>query len=228
MKVLFRGLAAVIVTFCLAGSASAAIVTTTFKGVVTGGSDSTGVFGAKNSDLTGEAFSLVFTTDDTNAVYNSTAPDTRITEAAGGPLTTTGVLTIKGVSWSFNTGVSERDSWTSAFCCGGGEYVSVDNSNAFHAYSVSASIKFLSGGFNTTGDFHGPVQYTVAPGDTSDGNFSINNNSPVIQAYGNLQPTFFAIGPITAAPEPRAWALMMIATAAMGAALRSRHHRQSA
>ncbi|MBV9746498.1 MAG: hypothetical protein JO099_22290, partial [Acidobacteriia bacterium] len=90
----------------------AAQVVATLKGTLSSGTDFTGVFGfAPNTDLTGQAFTLTFTFDDTKGtqqVTNCTPGAPQSTEilgdsAAEGASPGTAVLQIGGHSWTFGT-----------------------------------------------------------------------------------------------------------------------------
>jgi hypothetical protein len=91
--------------------ARAADVTFTITGMVSSGSDTTGVFGfPPNASLAGKSFTLVFTFDDTKGTQTVFDTDqglpyasTITTNQATGSSPGTAVLTIGGGSFSFGT-----------------------------------------------------------------------------------------------------------------------------
>ena len=87
--------------------AEAAQVVVTITGTLNGGMDQTGVFGAAHTDLTGKAFKLVYTFDDTKGqetVSNCNGvPCVSVVTGAGASSPGTAVLTIGGGSFSFGT-----------------------------------------------------------------------------------------------------------------------------
>jgi YD repeat-containing protein len=112
---------------CLPNVAEAAIITVTITGTVGSGTDTSGVFGPPNTDLTGQNFIVVFTFDDskgTETVNNGITNSSSICGGSGSVLCEsedagatypgtsqqasqlspgTAVLTINGISYSFGT-----------------------------------------------------------------------------------------------------------------------------
>src|SRR5690348_4161605 len=93
-----------LISLGLAAPASAAIITTTYKGTVSTGVDTPGVFGTAGANLAGDEYKLVYTID-TGVGHYSTFNGTISDPALSGDQVFGGmsaVITINGVDYVFN------------------------------------------------------------------------------------------------------------------------------
>ena len=214
----------------VATTAHAHIVTATYSGVVANGYDTTGVFGAANTDLTGAAFTAVYKVDSSVNSLTFNSPGSMSYRIGGtnygfSSSPVSAVVTIHGVSAAFG-GLQTGEAYRSKVASGGNELfhetysastvkgVSTQQFVETFVYSKSNGPVFAgprSGGF---------LQDVVV--DTSTGAYST-----LVQ--GVLTPTSLTIGvvqpqgpSVASVPEPATWALMLLGFGGLGAAMRSR------
>lgn len=199
-----------------AGSASAATYVATYTGVINGGYDVTGVFGAAG-DISGQAFTASFTYDldigTLSALTNGQQATGSITSAK---------LKVGAGEYSFGSNALNLIQTYS---------VSPFNSllgYVFHSVKATGSVTSeltLDGGL-TNGA--ATLAQSLAPGSVQgafggsgaySGYFGIEAPVGETQAYGYLEPTSYTV---TAVPEPAAWALMIGGFGLAGVMLRRR------
>jgi hypothetical protein len=210
--------------FC--GAANATTVVETFTGTVASGLDLFGRFGSAGADMTGDAFSMVFTFDPAQGLTQR--PNTQVTWDGTG----TAILSLNGSSVTLNNIhlglihgqqdgiVSDGISANSSTTDGSGRLIS----------NVSFGMQYLPPQ-NYAPILATPITYNDCAVYLPDcgGQFldfeasagkaeflSLALSSVVITADGPLPDNFFAI------PEPSTWAMMVTGLFGLGAALRSR------
>jgi hypothetical protein len=219
--------------------ASAAIVQWTFQGVLDDGYDTAGEFGAAGTDLTGDAYSLIYTFD-TSKGTSVSGPGYQYVfgSSPGGPLAPA-LLTINGVSATIGAGTPMGEVFTDA-----GSSVSAVVGNGVvpatpYSYvsvgfdGVSGAPGNLSTPFSSTGTgdicLIGPDSdcVDVDPTTPADlfvgGYFAMYDATGSTEAYGDFDAgTTLITGTVAGVPEPTSWALMTIGFGALGVSLRRR------
>ncbi len=204
--------AVTIVAWASSNSASAAIVTVTYQGIVSYGIDETGVFGAANTVLSGNDFTVIYTVNDATpgATFSFNPP---FSSRAFGAVSA--VVTINHHSLFIAGDFSSE--------------ASQDRQVGFGSDDVFHSVQDLSGflvnnevngvsPFLTSFDYHTSLFYQVQPGDFAVG--FVGNAIDADTAFANLLSTSVTISPV---PELGAWAMMIIGFG--GVALQLRHRR---
>jgi hypothetical protein len=230
-------------TMALAQPAAAATATVTYYGQFTSGTDDGGVFGAVGADLTGKAFTAVYTLNDSvpTASVDHSQPEYDIFSnsgpASGAASPLTAVLTVGTTSVSLSHLLNGGD---------GQEHRYVYSDGSFSNLFVSVADETLTGDDDTGGqvqlyvdhngpafyasqDFDSPVDYTVQPGDTGAGSidfFQYHDGDFVYSDFllASVSRVVVAVADPTggAVPEPASWALMIAGFGLAGAALRRR------
>jgi hypothetical protein len=205
-----------------ASGAQAAVIVTTYTGVVADGVDTVGFFGTPGADLAGEAFTAVYTLDTASSTNFKSPPGAFDDDFQYGLGTSS--LTIGGA-----TIVSP---WVE-------EYRYIANSSQYiygwtNLYNYAGSIEFETGIIGSSllnsVDLAQPLSYKIVDGDGSSGFGYFTGKDP----YGNssniglsteqVEVTTDAI----AVPEPAAWTLMLTGFLGAGAALRGARRRRAA
>ena len=213
-----------------AGAAGAAEWVATYKGVVNGGYDATGVFGDAGTDLSGKAFTATFRYDlglgSVTASPTGEMADLAVLEA---------VLYVGDGAYNFGSGFENHiQTSTDSLYPNGPGYV-------YHAVSTDffASPLFyffesltLAGGAAAPAFLGQAVAETaiVNPGDGGPadyvGFFSIDSNflGSGANAFGDLRPESYSVAeaPTGGVPEPATWGLMILGFGAAGVSLRRR------
>lgn len=201
----------------MASQAQAAIYTFTETGTVKTGIDVKGLFGAANTDLTGQAFSVTFTWDTNDATAE-------ITYFSGHTLRQRGTIassemTIGGVSYSLDV---DHFGFNNVLTNGWSHYsgFSILGSTGGMDFETLSYNFFLGSDVALTG---APWSYTLTDED--------RGNSRTV-AYWNgdgfrfeFRPETISLAeapPVSAVPEPTTWALMVAGFGLLGGALRAR------
>jgi len=211
-----------------AGQAEAAIYTATYTGAVTqlqGSGDARRLFAG---GFAGDAFTAVFRWDEADATLAVDSPDTN--SIYTGPMTAT--LAFGAFSFAFAGADGLAD-----------HYDTPDGDVARHALTnqeASGGVQLMEmraqgGDFLSSWDWRTTGTYDLTGLDVY-GSFGIVHvNGSGVQtglAQGFFQPTSLVIAredaPVSAAPEPSAWALMILGFGAAGAMLRNRRRRAPA
>jgi hypothetical protein len=228
------------ISLTAAAQASAAIVSVTYTGTVSGGLDITGVFGSPGASLDGQGFTARyvfdttrgFTSSHTDASYTSSTALGGSAYGAESPALYAN-LTINGITFSI-PGDSAGEIYGYADSSGfSRQYHQADG--ALHTelgwgYSDNNStIWNESSGFGgLPGTIDVPFSMDTSGNATNSGRFSIDKTTvaypggiySVDYAYGDLTPTH--LSETLGAPEPASWALMLLGVFGIGAAARSR------
>jgi hypothetical protein len=207
--------AAVIATLALASShsASAAIVTVTYRGTVSFGVDETGVFGAANTILTGTDFTAVYTINDATpgATFSFNPP---FSSRAFGAMSAVVTINHHGlvIAGDFSSEASQD------------RQAGIGIDDVFHSvqslsgFGVNNEVSSFSP-FLTSFDYHAPLFYQVQPGDFSVG--FVGNAIDPDTAFANLLSTSVLISSV---PELGSWAMMIIGFGGVGLQLRRRRN----
>jgi hypothetical protein len=202
-----------------AGSANAAIVTLTYTGTVAdGGTDVSGAFGAMGADLSGDAFTAVFTfdTDEGTLVARNAPPVTSLTLAGG---------LIEGLPTFSSPGVASLtvNSVTETF--------GNDLGSDYFAQVVSGEFQFGADVFSSTTSPFGIVSVgsdgpglslnTPYSGPVCDQQCVVIGGVPTLNIT-HLDLTIEGSFANPTIPEPATWALMLLGFSLTGAALRRR------
>lgn len=243
MKLSLLGCMTAVAMLAGISSASADIITVTWSGTVSGGSDVNGYFGTAGKDLTGQAFTATFVFDSGTAgsvlqqlgdiqnlfggaSFNNSNPMLTTTFAPTTPLQSS-TLVINGKSVSGGTGQA-IDSFLTAGAGGGVNgsrayssnfSTSVLNSSA-PTFAQSDEMKFGLVG-NTTGPIAGfPISidqdgtYTLGAGVRDDISFFVRNGEDL--NFSPLSVTVDVTASVAAVPEPSTWAMMALGFAGLG------------
>jgi hypothetical protein len=201
-------LGAFLAASALAGAApaSADIVSFTYSGHVTDGTDVSGIFGPAGADLTGDALRAVFVFD-TSLGVRGTVPGTTDsviggTQVPGSPATPliSATLILNGISVSI-----------------GGELLgsAITDAGMFNASeAVEDDLDFVSA-FVDTPDAPASLDTPFTPHGVGGGSFNLERLDPLT---GQMQ---MASGDFSI-PEPASWALMLTGFGGVGATLRRR------
>jgi hypothetical protein len=222
MKIGILAAAAVVALAAQAASANATILHATYTGTVYDGIDP-GFFGPSGADLTGDAFTLVYTIDTTQGAYINGLP--AYDELYGGSqyaLTTpvSGKLTINGqtvsVAGNYFSEAYTADPVPYTYHKAMDDVVagSLETETILEMSSSAALDSVFHTLPPTSAYFYGTA--TFYKYDSSSGTTYYNTNVS-LDGTGTVQ--------VTAAsdvPEPAAWAIMLLGMAGLGAALRSR------
>jgi len=211
-------------------TATAAVVSYTYDGFIDFGNDAAGLFGAPGGVLTGKTFSATFYRDDALAlpgnIYLGDANSYVTGEGEYSPVWAK--LTIDGVTLYIGGGSGEQTQFDDGYVEG-------------FSHSALGLLGELAFSGNTLGTFAptlgnvlaGPDYHTLTSLPAFDElNFSVAGNfqytspeSRGLYTFANLTPTSFSVGgggPTAPAPEPAAWALMIVGFGGVGAMLRRR------
>jgi hypothetical protein len=224
-------------SFGLAQSADATVWTTTYKGVVTAGSDNAGTFGlgctfCGGGELSGLAFTAVFVTDDSTPGATVTTSATSLNASGSGPANPThGSLTINGHTLFLGDDSGSQELFDD------GVDQTVGHSANNHSNNVTCSVDpEVPGCFGAISS----DQLSLSASGVGDGDFGTLPAGMV--GFGTLsQFREFDAGFVgfsfdsradllvssvamtsDAVPEPAIWGLMILGFGATGAALRRR------
>jgi len=228
---LWLALPAALTALAVSQPATAAVVTYTYSGVIDFGADDFGLFGAPGASLTGSSFKAVFYRDDALALpenifqggFNSFVTG----EGAFAPVSAK--LTIAGVTLDIGGAFGEQNQFDDG----------VNESFGHFASSLGGSLDFSG---STVGTFAptdgnvlaGPDYHTLTslsgaalPGFSLSGHFEFRSPDARDQrTFANFNPSSLVVSPdpggVSAAPEPAAWALMILGFGGVGATLRRR------
>lgn len=242
-----RNASAVVMGLAVASAAvapaNAAIVKWTFSGQVAEGFDTTGVFGAANTVLSGDPFSITYTFDTSKGAL-SQGPGYSFLQGGAAPtgpfsaatLTINGVgVSISGVttdpSSDFATTNDSTISGAVEAAIGGGDL----NTSYSYAFNAIVGLSDASASFDTAHNSTGlpTICLDSTCNDLYSGSFGINESSTRFpDAYGlfGLDQTTKIVATVSgvgAVPEPATWALMLIGFSGVGAAIRRSRRRTS-
>ena len=199
--------AAIGVALFAASGASATTVITTYTGTVTSGGNTN--FGTGN--LAGDAFTAVFTTD--ISIPGEENPMKDFDEVTGGTefgtlSPTSAVITLNGVSY-VDSGVKDGQDEV-----GMGVASFADDGVLQADVGIQTAKMFPFAGLAT------PFTYNTMSGD--DASFGFIQESVDDSQQLHLDVTSVTVGLAGPAPEPAAWALMLLGVFGIGGALRTR------
>lgn len=239
------GAAAALALGLAAVSAKAEIVTVTFQGVVTSGSDQTGVFGSPGADLTGASYTAVYTVNDAVNAHSINEP-TIMSQIFGGTMygdqsPTSATLTINGVTVSIGGDYYSR-TWQSTLAQGHAEVFDLaqstgdDGTNTSNLY-LEDRMTSPDNAIVTSSDYHTPLSYTYEPHDYPGGSFTdtvMNDTTGLysVNVTASLDPTSVTVadgagggggGPTPGVPEPAVWTMLILGLAMIGSAARRRN-----
>jgi hypothetical protein len=258
MRIFCSSLAAAAALLATSGQAQASVVTYTITGALADGDDQTGIFGPIGQSLAGVAFTASFFRDDATpgATQHQEAFQSEITGyEASSPVHAT--LTINGITRTFGdtTGTQNQFSHTCGYGCSGqsfnlyadtltGEYEDPpggENGSEPRFFRTHFDILAFGGqgfSFLTSPDYHTlPALEEGDGGVALSGQFILYNslfdselqqNVFVESANGRFFGGSLTVDSPSAAPEPGAWALMILGFGGAGAALRRRAHAAAA
>ena len=218
-------------------SAHATTVTATFTGTVASGFDTTGVFGAPNTDLTGETFTAVFTEVDGPGVgqYFPGFQDYLYggTSNPGTVSPVTGVLTINGFTVNFpGLEFSEVSQSTLASGQATVAYIAEDfafTGSGFNSDALGAQIASFINSIMPSADYHVPFSYTTQADDSALDNFNIADYSFSTGTYSALVSGSLFSNSVTVTvsktPVPEPLTLSLFGTALAGAAALRRRRK---
>jgi hypothetical protein len=217
MKSKFAGAATILIASALFGAAppaSAAIVDVTYTGIVTQGTDETGVFGPPDTGLTYSDYlndplvanfmfdtSLGYTTNGTNPNDDTGGSGTSYSNPA-----ISASVTINGITVQINPNYGEINGFNNGSNSGQIDYVS--NNTAY------LSAEFLASDTSIPGSITTPLSYSLVPLLVPDPtvysgyvNFTSGNaaSGPYTQVFSNVQ-TFTVT--VSGTPLPSAWLLL--------------------
>ena len=224
-----------------AASADAAIIVTTYRGVVDAGYDQTGIFGAANASLGGMAYTAVYTTDDATPGALAVSFPT-VSFIAGGtynshrPTPTTATLTVNGHTVSIDGSYRGEVALYRPFADTREVFETLSQelkysddfsieTGRFLRFQTISLLGFVPG---LAPDFRRNMAYTLPVGDYRQGDFNDmrqNYDTGVVEYsnYARLTLTSITVGPAgasAAVPEPATWAMMLVGFFGMGAAMR--------
>ena len=233
----FLASAALAASFGLAGPVSAAVVQVQYRGTVSSGYDTTGVFGSAGSFLDGLAYTASYTFETT---YGHTLSSSYYNYAYGG-----GVLSMPSpvlsstVTINGNT-VAVPGSWNGQIS-GYNDGIYSHQSHQSQEYSYNISSYRDNNSYNYIYNYNGtlpasitaPFSYAVTEGDTAEGFVQIRQYTldstgytHSADAYAYLIPDHVTIGaPI---PEPETYALLLAGLGLLGFAARRRKLKEAA
>jgi hypothetical protein len=209
----------------------ASAVTLTFVGVITSGADNGAVFSPVGTSLVGDPIVLSFSHPTVDA--GTTETDDFVTAT----------VKIRGVSY----GADDNDIPTPiAYFLGPPDTVVAQAEQNFDLGYSEVLVRIVGGGAIPPpgADLNTPYIYHVKPGDTVTGGFSLVNegfpdsgyegppfggpgsSTPWSDHFGFTISTLYANVP-GPAPEPTAWALMLLGLGIVGAAARARPQRSA-
>ena len=206
--------------------ASAATILITYTGTVSSGTDETGVFGAAATDLTGKAFTSVYTLNyPTSGAIDVSG--TSVHEYYGGtayasnsvsPLSAQ--ITINGVTKSLS-GTFGGFHYLSTLASPSGfaqisDIVFGSDQNSVVSNYIDSKVSNITDTLNLAD----ALQYTVKSDKEGGGFvFSEDGNNAAIGFFKESSVTIESVG---AVPEPATWALLLIGFGMVGATLRIR------
>jgi len=233
----------------MAGPAQAATYLITYKGVVTSGVDGAGVFGAVGADLTGKAFTSVYTLNDAvpGASYQYySMQSTAESGPSQGPSPLLAKFTINGISKELTGRVAGSQSTRFAFLPSKDYTISNTVNDLYNNEDGSSVYDSLKNVINNIGNsmfpsvsFGNDFSHTLEDGDFSTG----YNTSGSYYLYGVWTPDYVSnswnyvetridlsnlsvssvLAPvIPAVPEPVTWAMMVLGFGVVGGAMRRR------
>ena len=230
----------------MAAPAGAAILVATYTGKIQSGFDSSGLFGAHSSGLTGLAATMTFTFDtETPGADQQDVPTFSGLSSSGSPAAGTATITIKGRSASIVgvTGSSAHRTNNASFPTGEIDQVmhvvyAPDLGRGWegrNANRMSASVQGGPDMFDQP-SYLAPLEYDVTRANLTTGSFVFLQHVPDVPtiidvwAYGTVYWDHVSIsvaglpGP-GGVPEPTSWALMIGGLGAVGGVLRRRRPR---
>jgi hypothetical protein len=196
---------------CLA-TANASIVTMTITGTVASGTDTTGVFGPANTNLTSQSFKLTYTFNDSIGTVHGCAPSGLAIGGTGTSSPGTAVLQIGSGTWTFGKTAADAagDSpFSTAELCG--EPSSISSQDSF-SYAVQDStgtpaseyvmdVVSVSGAVAAVSNVSWESPLSATQIQEPSGNFDIlelNNAGLSVNATGTLSPSTITVsGPQT-------------------------------
>ena len=206
--------------------ASAATILITYTGTVSYGMDTTGVFGTAATDLTGKAFTSVYTlnyptfgaADISGTTYHETQGGAFFNNASP----QSAQITINGVTKSLSgaySGVHLLQTLPGKFS------MIFDNAGTDGQNTINNSVSTDGNDVINSLNFSDPVSYNLKFGDYGYGAFQFGHlfdSDPVNDAIGDLKTLSVKVESVGAVPEPATWALLLMGFAMVGATLRIR------
>lgn len=210
---------------------AASVYTATFTGTLYGAADFAGLFGAPGTDISGQAFTVVYRVDTgVPGIVDFAAGNGRYLYSgayyySGLPTAMSATMTVGGhtvgLTGNYKGQIVQGNGFTPLGKVGNGDEISyiLDSTDYASRYdSISFSIGSF-GEFVSTANFDAPGHYSFAS-TVSDNRFSFANGTN--EAYGSLHATDLVVAEAGAVPEPAAWAMLLTGFVLTGAAARRR------
>jgi hypothetical protein len=220
----------------LAASAHANITTVTYTGTVASGTDGTGVFGVAGANLAGDAFTAVFTVNDSVSDELYSSPN--LTNLFGGTQDknqspVSAAITIGGQTLAIS-GSYYGQAWQSTLASGEAELFRQaadvgDNGSVNYDVNLWSKIFSYINPVATVADYNQPESYTVQTGDFGQGSLtdiqtSDATGATVVDVTASLDTTSVTIASVVSAvPEPATWGMLTLGVGMIGFAVRRRN-----
>jgi hypothetical protein len=221
------GLLAAAIALGVGGRAAATILVAAFTGTVSSGTDVAGLFGAKGADLTGDAYTAIYTFNTAIGVYEDDLPS--YDEVYGGmdyndisPVAA--VLTINGVTKSLGGAYLGSIEASSSFDV---TEALAENYKTLGSIATEDSMEISASGA-TSGTVLDPLPFGFTS-NSGNATFEVSDLytgqvTELERIYLDSQGTLS----ISALPEPATWAMMLLGVGVVGAAMRGTRRRSMA
>jgi hypothetical protein len=226
-------LATILCFFVCPNKATAATYVAVYRGHVSYGYDKSGEFGSANSDLSGAAFTSIYTFTTplpigvevyNNGITNSFSGyyDAAVISAS---------IMINGHIQNFEPGYYGQAGLSNESVPGNGSDVSFHEVRDFLLTENSLNYKFIfnvissnSNDFLISSDFGQNLRYNARRNDQRDGYFEISKNNFLSgseqSAYAVLRNDSITLGNVAGIPEPSTWFLFILGFSLVGAVAR--------